>query len=612
MAVTLIGEIVNSCDGTGGFSTGNISGDDDFVEGSGAIGVKASNTTIDIFTTSLGAGAPYDFSSGGVEEGYHCIMWFNTKTPVATTTGLGIYMGNGTNFGVWDVLGTGFYKGGFVTRIINPAADFDTVSGWSATGNPAQLSAVSEVGGRFVTTTSIMGSFNNVQLDQMTVGLGLRVDAGTVGTPNNFETARAADEDAAFYGFWSSSNGTIIGKGGIFIGVATGSATSVFNSSNEKVAFADERVATGFYEINTRGSGTDVTWDLINISSANSTNARWTLTIQSDTNSFSDTNGIWSGSDALVLNANSTLTNTTIIDGNSITQNSATISGVTIINPNTASNTAYITANSLADITGLDVTNSAGTGHLIDLGTVSTSTSVDWDVTYDSGSYDAGTSGSPITTTTTGDEAILVNVASGQTLTINVASGATVPSVKNDGAGDVNVVAGAVSITITAVETDGTPVGSARVFVETNTGTGSLPYQDSVSITRSGSTATVTHTAHGLSTGDKVVIRGANEREYVGIWTISNVTTNTYDFTVSGTPATPATGTIVSSFVFISDVTNGSGVVSSPSRTLSTDQAIKGNVRKSSSSPYYKTGSVVGTATTADGLSTTVVMLRDE
>lgn len=66
------------------------------------------------------------------------------------------------------------------------------------------------------------------------------------------------------------------------------------------------------------------------------------------------------------------------------------------------------------------------------------------------------------------------------------------------------------------------------------------------SITRSSSTATVTTAAaHGLVDGDLVRISGATQTEYnVDAYvTVTGATTFTY--TVSGTPATPATGTIL-------------------------------------------------------------------
>lgn len=64
------------------------------------------------------------------------------------------------------------------------------------------------------------------------------------------------------------------------------------------------------------------------------------------------------------------------------------------------------------------------------------------------------------------------------------------------------------------------------------------------SITRSGSTATATKAAHGYSVGTKLFHTGADQSEYNGVITITAVTTNTYSFEVTGTPVTPATGTL--------------------------------------------------------------------
>lgn len=64
-------------------------------------------------------------------------------------------------------------------------------------------------------------------------------------------------------------------------------------------------------------------------------------------------------------------------------------------------------------------------------------------------------------------------------------------------------------------------------------------------ITRSGSVATaVTASAHGLTSNAYVVIAGADQREYNGTKQTTVVNTTTFTFTVSGTPATPATGSI--------------------------------------------------------------------
>jgi len=65
------------------------------------------------------------------------------------------------------------------------------------------------------------------------------------------------------------------------------------------------------------------------------------------------------------------------------------------------------------------------------------------------------------------------------------------------------------------------------------------------SITRSGSTATVTtSTAHDFVTNDSVAISGATETEYNGKFRITRTGSTTFTYTVTGTPSTPATGTI--------------------------------------------------------------------
>lgn len=66
------------------------------------------------------------------------------------------------------------------------------------------------------------------------------------------------------------------------------------------------------------------------------------------------------------------------------------------------------------------------------------------------------------------------------------------------------------------------------------------------SITRSSSTATVTTaTAHGLTTGDYVTISGAAQAEYNVTAKVTVTSTLIFTYTVSGTPVTPATGTLV-------------------------------------------------------------------
>ena len=68
---------------------------------------------------------------------------------------------------------------------------------------------------------------------------------------------------------------------------------------------------------------------------------------------------------------------------------------------------------------------------------------------------------------------------------------------------------------------------------------------DSVTITRSGTTATVSSTAHGLSVGDTVRIAGITDKtEDNGDQVITAVLTNSYDYTTTNSGSTSYTGTI--------------------------------------------------------------------
>lgn len=94
---------------------------------------------------------------------------------------------------------------------------------------------------------------------------------------------------------------------------------------------------------------------------------------------------------------------------------------------------------------------------------------------------------------------------------------------------------GATITTYTALTTP-TGLSVTATFVDTLSVTG---------ITRSSQLATATTaSSHGLSTGDYVTIAGAAQAEYNGTFAISVTSATTFTYTVTGTPVTPATGTI--------------------------------------------------------------------
>ena len=64
------------------------------------------------------------------------------------------------------------------------------------------------------------------------------------------------------------------------------------------------------------------------------------------------------------------------------------------------------------------------------------------------------------------------------------------------------------------------------------------------SITSTASVATATVTAHGFTTGQAVYIMGAVQPAYNGLVSVTSTGANTFTYPISGSPASPATGTI--------------------------------------------------------------------
>jgi len=196
--------------------------------------------------------------------------------------------------------------------------------------------------------------------------------------------------------------------------------------------------------------------------------------------------------------------------------------------------------------------------------------------------------------------------STGNTITINVTG--TSPTVL-DTSGTTILVVAPVTTTVTVRDNNGSLLQNARVYLEAADGTGALPFEDSVSVSVTATTATVTHTAHGMTTGDQVKITGLNQSGYNGAKTITVTGVNTYTYTVvnDGT----ATGTPIATGILINELTTAGGIADD-TRSISVAQPVTGWVRKSSSAPFFKTFPITGTVSTTNGLSINVQMVLDQ
>lgn len=80
-------------------------------------------------------------------------------------------------------------------------------------------------------------------------------------------------------------------------------------------------------------------------------------------------------------------------------------------------------------------------------------------------------------------------------------------------------------------------------FIARGTSNAAFTQLTGCSVTRSGTTATLTKTSHGLSNGNVVLIQGFSLEEFNGVFTVANSAANTFDYTIKQDPGANPSGT---------------------------------------------------------------------
>jgi hypothetical protein len=178
----------------------------------------------------------------------------------------------------------------------------------------------------------------------------------------------------------------------------------------------------------------------------------------------------------------------------------------------------------------------------------------------------------------------------------------------------VSIVIDPVATKVTVQNEAGDLLQNARVFLETadDGGTG-FPFEDAVTtLTQSGGTAELTSTGvHGLDTGDKVVIRGAQADNYNRTVTITVTSTTVFTYSVNDNPTSPATGTPVYSYVPVQGLTDVNGEITA-SKTWPASQSLTGWARLATGvAPFYKQG-VITVNDASGGTDLLITLLDDE
>lgn len=300
---------------------------------------------------------------------------------------------------------------------------------------------------------------------------------------------------------------------------------------------------------------------------------------------------------------NSIISNPPAAGSNFTVTGTTTLSGCTINTTTINAGAPFVQTATPQNISNTIFNGSGTSGHAIQITTPGTYTFTN--LTFNS--Y-GGTAGSNLVASSGSTSAAIYN-NSGGLVTINVTGGNT-PSVRNGAGATTSVVAGSVTVSLVAQLVDGTKIQNANVLVAANSG-GPFPWKVTVTITNASTTATVTHTSHGLSSGDKVLIKGASHLANNGVFTITVTNANTYTYTMSSAPGSNPTGTIQSTFVILSGFTDINGSIQM-SRVFPSNQPITGWARKSTGAPFYKTAPVSGTVSSTSGASLSALLIPDE
>ncbi len=585
----------------GGGASGLAQETDYFVQGTSCLSKSAWTAT------ATPKGMIYDNASGvTVTAGDAVWIWITHLTPNSLDTlangGLRVLIGSGTGAYYHYYIGgnnTIRYDERWLCVPVDPRTG--TVAADATTGAPSATKQT--FGGTAVLPTTAPTKGAPFGIDAIRYGRTFTCTNGDVTNGyasfggNGSDTGAAAYNDGTTrtWGQIQFSGGTYKMQGLFRMGTV-GTAVD-FRDTSRIVFIANSlKVASGFngFEVNNASSRID--WTSISIT-ALGTVSRGYFLVNAATADINISSCFFTQMDTFGFGSSSTILDTTFKSCSLVTQSSALFTNCTF---DSSRSSASVLCN---NPTNLDACTfiSDGSNHALELTSACAGNS--YNLTDHTFTGYAGSDGS------TGNEVVYNN--SGGAVTLNAFGITGTVSVRNGAGASTTVISGAVSVTLTAQTETGTPVQNVNVFVKAADATGPFPFEESVTISNSGATATVTHTAHGLATNDKVYITGASLSANLGVFSITYTGVNTYTYTMGSSPGSSPTGSITSTFVILHGTTDVNGQITM-SRVFSSDQPYTGWGRKSTSAPYYKEGVVTGSVDSTLGANLVALMISDQ
>jgi hypothetical protein len=467
--------------------------------------------------------------AGTVAAGVHIFVWgFNATPGVCTnlaTRGAYVIIGTATNaFVQFHVEGSDTYGASgrvakcypidYVTTANTGSIPYRTV-----TGTPGATPTYFGFG--LNTNAIVKGS--NMGCDAIRYGTGAYITAGEVADPATFAGFRAQNDNINNrWGILTLVGGSYELQGLFVIGQNNAGTPTLayFDDSDKAIVIVDTPHSEAtFTQIIVDHASTTCILTNINITAAGTHNPGQ-FVVNNASSTVTITGGTWTDIGITTLRAGCTIDGLTWRTTDAITLNDADVQNC-IIDKNTATSAMVTTPSNMTGNVLDNLFISDGTGHAINLGSVAASTSFTWKNMLSG--YVAGTTGDPVTTGTSGNEAILCNVASGQKLTINVATGYSIPSVKNDGTGTVAVVSAGVTIDVNVKDQAGANIESALVYIDDDLGVAG-----NITNTTTNASGNITQaTYNGAETTATLRVRKYGYKPFISTITLlSNTATN--------------------------------------------------------------------------------------
>lgn len=530
-------------------------------------------------------------------SGEYIFLWGVFLAPGAVNTfnnaGIALYIGTDTSNGYkWTVGGNDFGRypyGGWQNFVVNPELTTGRTNVGTGAGTTYRWFGI------LCNVINAISKGSPYGIDVIRYGRGEVIVINGDGTAYGTFNAMATTNDSSTnrWGLFTYQGGSYIWKGLITLGNAT---VVDFRDANRNIIIENSiNVNSDFNRIEVNNASSNIEWTNVGISALGTVAKGEFECIDNATVAFDFC--VFTDMNTFIFQSNSSLDTCTFRRCAQVTQGGGTFIGCLFDN-----STAAVSLN-VSDLDEISYTDfvSDGTGHAMEL----TSAHSGGNFTIVNNTYIgyASIDGS------TGNEVIYNN--SGGAVTINITGGDT-PTIRNGTSASTTLIINPVDTTIKVIDDTATAITGARVLLWVTDSTNYF-FEATVSITGSGTTATVAHTAHGMITGDNVIISGiTNDDTYNGTYSVTVTGVNGYTYTTNETiNIGTASGTIKSTFAVIHDVTGGTGILTD-NRSWSNNQLIAGRVRKSSDSPFYVTGTFTGTIDKLTGFNTNIQLVSDE